>query len=314
MIVFIIGLTVYTIWDNNRIIVVEETIYIDDLPADLEGFRIVQIADLHEEVFGEGQEKLIQSINQLEYDVAVFTGDMLSDEYSTNYEPTYSLLEGIENLNDALFVPGNTDPGGAFTGPTYALDKHEFIAGMGDKGVKKLDAVHTINRGNSKVHFVEFGLSLIDTSAELDKLSEVSDLNQEETYQKSLYEDLSVIEELTDKEILISLYHYPLADLRIDIHKNDPSVVFRDYDLHIAGHYHGGQLRIPILGALMVPESYYENNGLFPPRDRVSGFWEYDDLNQYVSRGLGSSNAIGFLNFRLFNTPEVNLLTLEKKP
>ncbi|RKL66432.1 hypothetical protein CR203_16200 [Salipaludibacillus neizhouensis] len=171
----------------------------------------------------------------------------------------------------------------------------------------------TINRGDGKVHFVEFGLSLIDTSAKLEQLSEVSGLNQEETYQKSLYEELNVIEVLTDQEILISLYHYPLVDRRIDIHKDDPSVVFRDYDLHIAGHYHGGQIRIPLLGARMVPEAYYENNGFFPPRDRVSGFWEYDGLNQYVSRGLGSSNAIGFLNFRLFNTPEINLLTLERK-
>ncbi|WP_147422003.1 metallophosphoesterase [Salipaludibacillus neizhouensis] len=119
----------------------EETIYIEDLPADLQGFQILQIADLHEKTFGKGQEKLIQTINELEYDVAVFTGDMLNDENSDNYDPTYSLLDGMDNLNDALFVPGNTDPGGVFTGPTYSLDQHDFITGMSDRGVEQLDAV-----------------------------------------------------------------------------------------------------------------------------------------------------------------------------
>lgn len=314
ILVFLIGLTVYTIWDNNRINVVEETIYIEDLPEDLRGFQILQITDLHEKMFGEEQEKLIQTINELEYDVAVFTGDMLDDEQSDNYDPTYLLLEGMDNLNDALFVPGNTDPENSFTGPTYSAGKHEFIAGMDKRGVKKLDSVHTVNRGSASVHFVEFGLSLRDTSVELENLSEISsdeDLSENDEYRKTLYEEMSEIDELTDEEILISLYHYPLVDVRIDIHKNDPSIVFRDYDLHIAGHYHGGQLRIPFYGALIVPEAYYDNYGLFPPRDRVEGFWEYDGLNQYISTGLGTSKAIGFLNFRLFNTPEINVLTLE---
>ncbi|WP_416150494.1 metallophosphoesterase [Salipaludibacillus sp. HK11] len=305
----------YTLWDNLRITVAEETIYIDDLPKDLQGYTILQISDLHEKKFGKNQRRLINKVNKQEYDSIVFTGDMLDDENSKNYKPTYDLLEGIENLDNALFVPGNTDPENTYMGPTYSREKHEFIKGMGERGVKKLDSVYTITRGDAKIHFVEFALSLIDKEMELKKLQEnSSELNEDDQYLQTLYKEISVIDKLTDQELLISLYHYPLPDVRIDIHKNDESIIFRDYDLHIAGHYHGGQIRIPFYGAVIVPEAYYDNYGLFPPRDRVDGLWEYDGLKQYVSTGLGSSKAVGFLNFRLFNTPEINLLTLEKNP
>jgi len=312
MFVLFIGVFIYTIWDNNRVIVVNETIYIDDLPEDLQGFTILQITDLHEKMFGNDQSKLIDIVNKQDYDMVAFTGDMLDDEKSKNYEPTFKLLEGINNLDDALFVPGNTDPENTFIGPTYSREKHEFIMGMDDRGVKKLDSVHTVNKGEAKIHFVEFALSLVDATSEIEKFTEkTSEISEDDRYLKSLYEDMSEMDELSDQEVLISLYHYPLVDMRIDIHKNDPSIFFRDYDLHIAGHYHGGQIRIPFYGGVFVPESYSDTN-FFPPRDRISGLWEYNGLKQYVSKGLGSSSAIGFLNFRLFNSPEINLLTLEK--
>ena len=51
-------------------------------------------------------------------------------------------------------------------------------------------------------------------------------------------------------------------------------------------------------------------NKLFPKQNLVSGLNTYGRYNQYVSRGLGSSK--GTFNFRLFNTPEINLITLVK--
>jgi len=45
----------------------------------------------------------------------------------------------------------------------------------------------------------------------------------------------------------------------------------------------------------------------------VKGLWEYKQTKQYVSAGLGTSDAIPFLKFRLFNPPEINVLTLKSK-
>lgn len=314
VILLLIATVIYTIWGNKRVIVVEETIYMANLPEELVGFRILQVTDLHEEVFGEEQKKLIDSVNQLDYDAIVFTGDMLDDEYSNNYDPTYSLLEGIDDLTHALFVSGNTDPENSLSVSERSGYKHEFVRGMSERGMVPLESLYTINRGEANIHFVEFDISLKDPAMQLEKLNETSNLSDQHLkYQTELYVQMTQLDDLTDNDILISLYHYPLVDVRIDGYRKNPSILFREYDLHIAGHYHGGQIRIPFYGAVFVPEAYSEKK-FFPPRDRVNGLWEYEGLKQYVSKGLGSSSAIGFLNFRLFNTPEINLLTLEKSP
>ena len=86
----------------------------------------------------------------------------------------------------------------------------------------------------------------------------------------------------------------------------------KEYDLIVVGHYHGGQMRLPLLRALFVPKPWYERKGFSPPQDRVNGLWEFKQIKQYVSIGLGSSNAIPFLKFRLFNPPEMNVLTLKR--
>ncbi|WP_431800724.1 metallophosphoesterase [Halobacillus andaensis] len=110
IIVLIISSAIYITWDNQRIKVVEQTVEINELSSELEGFSILQITDLHEKTFGSNQEKLIESINGLDYDAIVFTGDMLNGSDSKNFEPFYTLIEGIENKDFAFYVPGNADP------------------------------------------------------------------------------------------------------------------------------------------------------------------------------------------------------------
>ena len=39
--------------------------------------------------------------------------------------------------------------------------------------------------------------------------------------------------------------------------------------------------------------------GILPLKHRVKGLWKYGDTKQYVSAGLGSSDAISFIDFRL---------------
>jgi hypothetical protein len=42
----------------------------------------------------------------------------------------------------------------------------------------------------------------------------------------------------------------------------------------------------------------------------VSGLMERGGTYQYVSRGLGASASVALFDFRLFNPPEINLITL----
>ncbi len=275
-------LVIYTIWDNNRVIIVEQDIWVEDLPDELEGFKILQMTDLHEKEFGEDQQKLINKINSITYDVITLTGDYLKSQNSKNYSATYKILEGIRNNEHILYVPGNTDPI-PYIVKNEIVIKNPFLLGLEKREVKLLESVYTINRNGAVVQFVNF----------------------EESIKKPNLK--------RNSSMLIALNHYPIVDVRIDQIKENPNQHFPNYDLIIAGHYHGGQIRLPFIGALFVPEAWYEKGGLFPPKDRVKGLWQYNHTKQYVSAGLGSSNAIPFLNFRFLNTPEINVLTLRRK-
>ncbi|MCI2255176.1 metallophosphoesterase [Domibacillus sp. PGB-M46] len=321
LILLCIILVCYTIWDNHRFIMVEQEIKIDDLPEEFEGFTILQISDLHEKVFGTGQEKLIQAVNTIDYDAIIFTGDMQNG--STHYGPFYSLIEGIENKKHALYIKGNADPENYQSDMQKPFVKSEFIKGMERRGVQLLESNYTIKRGSEGIHFIDFELSAkADIEGQIDMLNNRSipknavyrdHLNALFDHQTKLLKDISFLDKADQSEVFIALNHYPVVDKRIDQLNSTPGSVFRPFDLIVAGHYHGGQIRLPFLGALFVPEAWYERNGFLPPQDRVKGLWTYKGTRQYVSAGLGSSDFVPFLNFRFLNPPEINVLTLTGK-
>ena len=73
-------------------------------------------------------------------------------------------------------------------------------------------------------------------------------------------------------------------------------------DLVISGHGHGGLIRLPFTDGLVSVE-----RTLFP--SYTAGFYEVDGMDLFVSRGLGNSGK----TFRLFNRPELVILTLRKE-
>eukprot|EP00130_Batrachochytrium_dendrobatidis_P008510 XP_006683385.1 hypothetical protein BATDEDRAFT_93151 [Batrachochytrium dendrobatidis JAM81] len=303
---------VYTIWDNRRFIVVEEEIVIDNLPEQLKGFRILQISDLHEKWFGGNQTDLIAAINAIDYDAIVFTGDMLDSTESENYEPFYSLIDRITNKKNAWFVPGNTDP------DSYEVEqdvkKSVFINGMEARGVQLLESVDKVSVDGANVYFTNFELSIIKNPEYLGIINGIVQPDYVSTelyldYQQRLWDEMNVLDKIQPTDLVIALSHYPVPDVRVNSIKESPGMEWRDYDLIMAGHYHGGQIRLPILGAFFIPEPWYEPNSFFPPRDRVKGLWNYEGTKQYVSAGLGSSDAILFLKFRFLNPPEINVLS-----
>ena len=87
-------------------------------------------------------------------------------------------------------------------------------------------------------------------------------------------------------------------------HNPDDFEIYVDWgaDLIFSGHVHGGMIRLPVVGGVISP-----NRTLFPEYD--AGIYEYNDSNLIVSRGL-SSGATGI---RIFNQPELVVVTLEKK-
>jgi predicted MPP superfamily phosphohydrolase len=99
------------------------------------------------------------------------------------------------------------------------------------------------------------------------------------------------------------------ADVRLGLtHSPEPRVVSRfaadGYDLVLAGHTHGGQLRVPFLGALVT------NSGIDRARARWLHRWD-DTTWLHVSAGLGTSP---YAPVRFACPPEATLLTLTARP
>jgi len=122
-------------------------------------------------------------------------------------------------------------------------------------------------------------------------------------YQTTL---LKTIDALSSDDTLIGLMHIPLTKEELDDLSDFPK-----YDLVLAGHYHGGQIRIPLIGALYVPDHYSPKSGFLPDNKFISGLYTGKKSQQFISRGLGATSVVPWLKFRFFNSPEIDLITLK---
>ena len=264
--IFITAIVSYNIYDNNRISLVKEEIKIDNLPNSFNGFKILQLSDLHSKMFGDNQEILIDKVNSLDYDAIAITGDMIDND-SYDYSPFIKLLEGIKNKEYVFYISGNH-------GPNFSKELEEL-------GCIPLDKPYEIKKDNDKIIVFNF----------FDNFNFKDDIKAYKNY------------------TTIGITHYPWDE---SFYNNGAKDKIGKYDLVLAGHYHGGQIRIPLIGALYIPN--INKAEFFPEESDVSGYNVYGDYKQYISRGLGASK-LGFTNFkfRLFNTPEINLITLVNK-
>lgn len=98
------------------------------------------------------------------------------------------------------------------------------------------------------------------------------------------------MEDVPDKAAAVLLAHSPEVF---------PKAVERDVDLVLCGHTHGGQVRLPFVGALVVP-----GQGLFPKWDY--GVFREEETVMLINGGLGESE----LPIRFLSKPEIVYVTL----
>lgn len=316
LLVFIIGSIVYNIFDNNRFKVVEQEIVIDKLPKSFDGFKILEISDLHGRYFGKKQVNLLKRINQLNYDMIAFAGDMnkVGNNSLENSKAILDLIDGIKNKDIMIWVDGNLGPwakdsiNGCSTGEFTEIGEM-----LEKKGCNILILPYSISRGKDKIWIAP---EMLEVMFEMYEEFNVKDVGSEKNLKKvQLFTQKAkkAFKELNGNgEVKILLDHYPRqANLTV---KEWNQMGWLDYDLILAGHYHGGQFRIPFIGALYIPSpTSGTHNGYFPKQSEVKGLNLVSGIPQYISAGLGSSSSIKILDFRLFNTPEINVITLKCK-
>lgn len=323
------GLVGYTVWDNQRVVIRRQEIAIDGLPDSFDGYTILQISDLHGRMFGAGQSRLLEAIRSVEYDVVALTGDMNASWGGTDGLDSTAILTLVEGLQGTpmIWVDGNAGPYFIETAnflPTgRAINEGEQFEAL---GVHLLTEPWAVTRGDDKIYFtpkltardLEFFDQFRDSLAEHAARSVAGGFEEpgwDEAYLAAAdqaYRRLTTwYERLKDAdEVLIAIDHYP--EQRYLSEEVWPMIGHLHYDLMISGHNHGGQIRLPFLGAVYIPTISSERGGWFPVQQDVMGLQEVMGIPQYISAGLGASSSFGPLGFRFLCPPEINVLVLRK--
>lgn len=259
LLLILLGFVIWVIHSNTVPTLTEVSVPAEGLPSGFDGFRIVQISDLHDAEFGKDHAKTLDLIRKAEPDVILLTGDMIDKhEARTNVALTVSFAEQAVAIAPCYYVTGNHE--GAIPTETYA-ELEEALLSLGVT-VLHGEAV-TLERGGDSIT-----LAGIDSPAF--------------GHGGTASPDLS---ELCGSGYTILLAHHPEFIARY---------AEAGADLVFSGHVHGGQFRLPFVGGLYGP-----GQGLFPDYDGglYSVPAEEGEVLLYVSRGLGNSRfPIRFAN------------------
>ena len=316
--------------NNSRVNLLKETVTVSNLPSALEGFRILHISDLHGLYFGPHQEQLKAALNSARYDIVCVTGDITGENGDVG-----AFLEMLKLFGDkpVYFVTGDEDPAPFLTAPHGSGSaKADYILRAEAAGAVYLDAPVKIARGKATLWLAPEWMYTLDFAAsetayrtrqaelEAQPPSEERDaaLTAVNYQINQLIRIRQARRETLETDVHVALTHHPLQlDALQSLQEwtdTDNDSYIRTISLVLAGHYVGGQWRLPGVGAVRAPESAgMENNGWFPEDRKIMGLPSFMGIPQYISPGLGVSAAIGLPPIRLFNTPAVTVLTLTSR-
>jgi predicted MPP superfamily phosphohydrolase len=260
------ALSGYGIWSAERLPeVTRRTLWFPDLPPGLEGLRLLHLSDVHAGVHMEEDKMraLVALANAQGADLIVQTGDMI--DIDPRYIPPY--VRAFRDLRAPLGVVtvlGNHD---RYTGESAVI---RGVREAGQAFVR--NGTHLIERGGATLALVG-----ID-----DPRSWTADDPQPEDIALAL-------RQAPPEAFRVLLAHRPGAF--------DGAVPHR-IPLTLAGHIHGGQFYLPVLGwsAGRLITKY------------VMGHFQHGGSQLYVSRGIG---VVG-VPIRVFVPPEIALLELRR--
>ena len=243
----------------------EYNITSNKLPQAFDGFKIANISDLHSSYFGENQETLIDAIKEYEPDIIVLTGDII-DENNIDFNCVELLMSGLIEIAPVYSVSGN----------------HEHSSYKDHMRLQKL--------------YKSYGVTILDN----EEVSIIKDNDEIRIYGLTYFGSYTA-------ETLRHMLADRLPKANEDYYSillNHRSDIFDElspygYDLVIAGHTHGGIIRLPFVGGILS-----NDRSFFPKYD--GGKFTQDNSTLISSRGLGESNSIP----RFYNRRELVFITL----
>jgi predicted MPP superfamily phosphohydrolase len=252
-----------------------------NLPASFEGFRILQISDLHTGSFNgntEPMERAVALINAQKADLIVMTGDLVNN-IATEVEPHIPALAGIKSELPIFSILGNHDYGDYVQWPSLEA-KRENLQRLAGNHAKigwrlLLDESHTIRRGTDELAVL--GVQNWSSHPQFPKHGKLA-----QTHAASGKAPFKLL-----------LSHDPS-------HWEAQVLDYKDIDLTLSGHTHGMQFGINLPFFKWSPVQYS-----YP---QWAGLYEQGPQKLYVNVGLGYLGVpmrAGFL-------PEITVLELRR--
>ena len=237
----------------------------------MDGLRVAQISDIHLDEFTEPifLHAVIDRVNRMQPDLVLMTGDFVSFEISSRQFAIGSAWQCANILTtlkckQVFSVLGNHD---------VSVDAKEVTAALTANGIPVLtNACAPIERGGGRLW-----LAGVDDPV-------AGDPDPEKAIPAS-------IRDVANEPIILMCHAPDYADDLLE-HPAGKSV-----DFMLSGHTHGGQVRLPIVGATQLPEM---------GKKYVEGWFQLGNMQLYVNRGIGTVGV----PFRLACPPEISLFTL----
>ncbi len=213
----LVFLFVLSIIPNFSIQTTQYALTSSKLPSSYEGFKIVQISDLHNENFGNKQDLLIDKIVSQKPDLIVITGDLI-DSSHPDLEHVMTLINGIKNLAPIYFVSGNHES----WVDSALYESLKFNLRNAGVFILENEVITFKNRSNESIKILGLNESSPPSYA-LDLMSS----------------------QVESSDFTLLLAHHP---------ENFELYVSYGIDLVFSGHAHGGQMRLPLMGGLIAPD------------------------------------------------------------
>ena len=249
ILVVVLLITGWIIWTNINFTTTHISIKNEKIPEEFSGYKIAEIADLHNHKWGD---RLVNKIKEEQPDIIVITGDFV-DSSHTDFDISMEFIENVKSIAPIYYVTGNHE--------AWIDNYSELETKLYEADVHMMDDTSVLlEKDNSKINLI--GIQDPDF-VERDTFEGI-----QESIVKTKLQPL-----LDENYYNVVLCHRP--------------ELFKGYvdtgaDLVLTGHAHGGQVRIPFIGGLVAP-----NQGFLP--EYTEGVYHEKNTDMVVSRGLGNS-------------------------